>query len=325
MNIIPFLLYLAVLILIVHSVLTKLNISMIETPKLKNIHEYSFIDNYFYDNYIDINKSNKKKIFVHIPKQLNERNWSSFNDRSSKRLNMDLCILCIKSLLYHCSRNYDIVLYTNDDVKNLIEENNENDLVYIKDPNQLSGIDLMQWESYCKAKLLYQYGGVVMEPYFFFFKQPPSNILNPSKLTILRNANEGLNVSEKSLIPNTNYLLSSNKKNNDLKIYLKYLEYNCTHLYSSNKVFDKSGDFLYNLNYYDPKLMGIVDDMNNIVESRDLLSKNEIILNQETFCLFVNIPFFQKYTQYGYLLKMNEQQIINGNFFLGEFIRLHSS
>ena len=50
-----------VLILIVHSVLTKLNISMIETPKRKNIHEYSFIDNYFYDNYIDINKSNKKK------------------------------------------------------------------------------------------------------------------------------------------------------------------------------------------------------------------------------------------------------------------------
>ena len=46
---------------------------MIETPKRKNIHEYSFIDNYFYDNYIDINKSNKKKIFVHIPKQLNER------------------------------------------------------------------------------------------------------------------------------------------------------------------------------------------------------------------------------------------------------------
>ena len=112
-------------------------------------------------------------------------------------------------------------------------------------------------------------------------------------------------------------MLSSNKKNNDLKIYLKYLEYNCTHLYSSNKVFDKSCDFLYNLNYYDPKLMGIVDDMNNIVESRDLLSKNEIILNQETFCLFVNIPFFQKYTQYGYLLKMNEQQIINGKPFFG--------
>ena len=119
MNIILFLLYVIVFILILNFVLSKMKINVLETRNISNINEYNFIDNYYYSNYININNSLKKKIFVHIPDEINQRNWITFNDRNSRNLNIDLCKLCIKSLLYHCSKNYDIILYTNNDVKNI--------------------------------------------------------------------------------------------------------------------------------------------------------------------------------------------------------------
>ena len=51
----------------------------------------------------------------------------------------------------YCSSSYDIILYTNQDISKMIDE--EDDILCnIKNVNLLSGQDLKQWEEYCKFK-----------------------------------------------------------------------------------------------------------------------------------------------------------------------------
>lgn len=300
--------------------------------KLLNNNNYDKIDKnilitqYDFENYKNIEKSTRKKIFIHIPYERNERKWNDFQSRSSNQLNIELCVLCIKSVIHQCSDKYDIILYDNYNVGTLINEADTEDLCNIKNPSTLSGVDLTQWENYCKAKILYKYGGIVMEPYFFFYTCPSENILFPSNFHVLHHTNEGLNVSSKSLIPTTNNWLSSPSKSKDMKIYLQYLTYLCVHHYSvDHKNFDKTFEKLYALGSYNPKYMGIVDIDETPIETNDLLSKKEIQFDNDAFCVFINIPYFKKYTQHAYILKMNETQIKSSNTFLGEFISQYYS
>ena len=70
--------------------------------------------------------------------------------------------------------------------------------------------------------------------------------------------------------------------------------------------------------------MGILDINNKPVQVRDLFLKQEIVFDNNAFCLFINVPFLKKYTQHAWILKMNESQIKNSNIFIGEFILQNS-
>ena len=325
MSIILSILLIIVILFIVNYILEHENIIVLNNAKKIDINENGILEQYYFQNYINLEKNSKKKIFIHIPYEKNERNWDNFYSRSSNKLNIDLCSICIKSVIYHCYNKYDIILYNNNNVRDLIKEQNEKDLCNIKNPNILSGVDLLQWENYCKSKILYKFGGIVMEPYFFFYNCPKENILFSNDLKILHHTNEGLSSSENILIPSINYFISSPRKNETLKLHIMYLEYICVHYYSlDNKHFDKTFEKLYNLSSYNPKQMGILDIHKNPVQTRDLLSKKEIIFDPTAFCLFINIPFLKKYTQYSWILKMNESQIKDSKTFIGAFIQQYS-
>lgn len=325
MSIIQLILFAIAILFIVNYIVGNSNINFLNTPKKINIDEDIVIEQHYFQNFIDLETSSRKKIFIHVPYEKNERNWGDFYGRSSNKLNIDLCSLCIKSIIYHCSDKYDVILYNNNNVKNLIKEQNEKDLCNIQNTQILSGVDLIQWENYCKAKILYKFGGIVMDPYFFFYKCPNEQILFPKTFHILQHVNEGLNVSSQPLIPTTNFFMCCSRKDKNLKLYISYLEYLCVHHYSlDHKHFDKTFEKLYMLDTYDPKYMGIVDSNNEPVQVRDLISKKEIIFDSSSYCLFINVPFLKKYTQHGWILKMNEKQIKNSNIFIGEFIRQYS-
>ena len=325
MSIIHWILLIIVILFIVNYIASETNIKILNKSNKNNIDEDSILEQHYYQNFLNLETSSKKKIFIHIPYEKNERNWNDFYARSSKKLNLELCNLCIKSIIYHCSEKYDVILYNNSNVKDLIKEENEKDLCNIQNTQILSGVDLIQWENYCKAKILYKFGGIVMNPYFFFYKCPNDSILFPNTFHILQHTNEGLNTSSNELIPTTAYFMHCPRKDTNMKLYIKYLEYLCVHFYSlDHKHFDKTFEKLYALDSYDPKYMGILDINNKPIQVRDLFLKQEIVFDNNAFCLFINVPFLKKYTQHGWILKMNETQIKNSNIFIGEFIRQNS-
>ena len=327
MSIITLILFGLVFLLIVYSVLNNTFIIQALQPieKSKNMLNDAdeIIRQHMFDNYLDLERSTKKKIFIHMPYERNERNWINYGSRSTKNLNLDICMLCIQSMIHCLGYENNIILYNNDNVKDLIKESNENDLCNYKTPHNLSGTDLKQWESYCKAKILYKFGGIVMEPYYYFIEKPKMNLLHPNQLTLCHELNHQ-NVSEKRFIPTTNHWMSAPKGDKDVGIYIQYLKYLCVNHYTADhKHFDKTFEKLYALNYLHPKKTGCADKNNDPVHVSDLISKKEVQFDNSMFCLFIDVPYLKKYRKDAWILKMNEKQIQESNTLLGEMIRTY--
>ena len=320
MSIIQFFIYVFIIILIILVIRLNRTESVFKEEKKTLEYKTNLMD-YYFKNYINLNHITNQKIFIHIPYEKNERNWINFGSRSSKELNNDLIVLSIRSIIETCGEQYTIVLYDNTCVGELIQEINEEDLCNIKHPEMLSGIDLKQWESYCKAKILYKYGGIVMNPYFIFKHCPNDELFCPELFTITHLTNEGFNVSNQTIIPTSCYLMSAPKNNSDVEIYIKYLQYLCTNHYTiDHKKFDKSFESLYALNSYDPKLIGCLDKNNNIIYTNDIMSDKMIELNYNHFCLFINMDIIKKNRNFNWILKLNENEIKESKTFIGKYI-----
>lgn len=325
MSILSLILFGIVFLLIVQYALNQMTV--------KGVYQYSsdqdvdmnnMIEQHRFENYIHLEKSTKKKVFIHLPFERNARSWLDFGARSSNDLNMDICLLCIYSVIKHLGGTMDIVLYDNHNVKDLIGDSNEEDLCNIENPSILSGVDLKQWEGYCRAKILYKYGGVIIEPYYYFTRKPDDKVLFPDSLTISQEVNDGHNVSHQTFIPTTNHWMSAPKKDPDVQLYIKYLNYLCVHHYSADhKHFDKTFEKLYALPFIHPKKIGCANTHGDPVYVNDLLSKRDLELDSDLFCLFINVPHLKKYRKDGWFLKMNKDQIQQSNTYMGEFIRSH--
>ncbi len=324
MSIVSLLLFGFVFLLIVHYVFSQ-NTMIVELDRPKNdVDVNTLLQHYYFDNYKNLKASKKQKIFIRVYNERNARKWNDFGGRSSNEMNLDLALLCIQSAVYYLGDDYDIVLYDNTSVGRLIEEEDEEDLCNVKNPSQISGVDLKQWESYCKAKILNTYGGIVMEPCFYFTRKPTMKELFPQSMTICHYTNEGLNVSEKQSIPNCSNWISAPKQNSDIQLYMKYMEYLCVNHYTADhKYFDKTFQKLYSLKYLNPKLIGTMDSQNKPVYTTDLLSKRNIKFDNSLLCLFINLDYLKKYRQHQWILRMNSTQLKQMNNYLGEFISQH--
>lgn len=285
------------------------NINVYNISKIKkNNCDYEKIEFCFFKNIINIEKMDKPKIFVHM-------------DDEKKNIS-GICQLCIESVLKYCSNDYDIILYENTDVSELINDL-EDPLCNIKNINLLSGKDLKQWEEYCKFKIIEKYGGVVMKPYFLFSSCPGYKVFNPKTLKICRVNNEGLSVSHQNIIPTSSYMIAAPKNDNIVSIYIKYLDTLCRNNYTSDiKNFNKSFEKLYHLHYFPEDSIGIVDSKKNIIHLEQILKSVPLTLSTNNFCLFINIDLLKKKRHSGWIVNMSKEQILETNTVISKYSKI---
>ena len=114
MSILELILLGSVLLLIVYYVLNNREVIKLirkndsTMVSFRNVNSNTLLNKYMFKNDNKMNKSSKKKIFIHIPTERNERNWSSFGSRSSTDMNMDIAMLCIESTIRHLENDADI-------------------------------------------------------------------------------------------------------------------------------------------------------------------------------------------------------------------------
>jgi len=261
----------------------------------------------FYDNIIDMKKLSKPKIFIHI------------EDRNNI---LGVCELCIESTLKYCSSKYDIILYTNEDAKNLIDDEND-DLCNIENIQLLSGADLRQWEEYCRFKILHKYGGVVMKPYFLFSRCPEYTDFNVDKLKIVRVNNEGLNVSNMTVIPTSSYLIAAPQNDSTTQIYVEYLSKMCQNNYTSDfKYFDKSFEQLHHIHFFPEDYIGAVESDQKKISLERLLLSEPLSFSSKNYCLFINVDLLRKKRHYGWILRLSKEQISKTNTIIGKYANM---
>ena len=91
--------------------------SILRKPKHINLHD---LHGYYYNESINLKSLYKNKIFVHVPSEANYRSWSSFYSKKSNDLNMSIVFMCIMSIIENCGHKYDVILFDNEAMQNIL-------------------------------------------------------------------------------------------------------------------------------------------------------------------------------------------------------------
>ena len=268
------------------------------------------INKYFYDA-DNLRDSKRRKLWVHIPFERNARQWESFGSRNTYELNLAYMTLCIKSIVDNCSQDYDIVIFDDTNIHEILKDMNI-------DLSKISGTLLDKYREICLMKILYEHGGVLVPPSLFLHKSI-QKIDNDDVWYVIDSYNHHSD-NLKSMLPST-VVSGSNKENKSLKKYITYLEeivlkdFGETSLHYSANYFLKN-----NIPVLDGALIGIRDVKNKPIGLDQLMSSRELVLRSDAIGLYMPHDELLRRKAYQWYCYLSEQEVLDAHVAFSYYI-----
>jgi len=253
------------------------------------------VDNFFYTAKF-LKASKKRKIWIYMKFDKNSRLWESFGSRSSTKLNMAYMNLCIKSIIDCCAEKYDIFIFSDVDINNILEE----DFDYTK----LSGDLLDKYRHISLMKILYKYGGVIVPPSLFL--KNSISIIDNDKIWFVSDVNNIDNSSMAKRMASTCFT-GSDEKNPQLQKYIQHLHKESDCHFDTNYLVSNSIPFV------DGAILGTKDANGKGILLEDLMSTIPIKYSDNNIGLYMPHEQLVKRKIYNWFCKMNEEQVLNTN------------
>jgi hypothetical protein len=267
------------------------------------------IDSYFYsDSYIK--ESKKRKIWIHIPFEKNSRKWSSFGSRTSTDLNLAYMTLCIKSVIDTCGDKYDIIIFDDTNIPQLIDT--EIDLL------KLSGALKEKYREICLLQVIYDYGGILVPP-SLYLKKSLKTLDQPDIWYVAELCNQD-NVSYSDMHPSTLFT-GSNIKNADLNAYIKYQSEQIKNDFGEHSLhYSKNYMKTHNINYIDGKITGVKDSFNKPILLEDLMENKIILLDEKNVGLFIPHSQLIKRRKYNWFCALSTEETLKSHTFISHYM-----
>ena len=291
------------------------------------IEELNIIKKYLlneHENYtIDQLSAIKKPIiWIHIEYDRNLRKWESFGSRASDELNQDYLYLTLRSIINKCSDDFHVILIDDDSFDTLLEDWNV-------DLKKIGNVQKESIRQLALMKVLYKYGGIMMEPSFILFKtlRPIyDKIVSTGKPSVGEFPNETV---DSHIMNNSPSLKFVGCVKNCPKIYElgKHLEIlvNSDNTFSS-KLEGQVTNWLYNkaesgeINYIDGKFLGTRDSKNNNIDLARLMGSTYIDLNINAYGLYIPHKDLLKRTAYNWFVYLNTKEVLESNTNVGKYL-----
>ena len=275
-----------------------------------NNDELMDIDSYFYsDDYLKSSK--RRKLWIHIPYELNSRNWKSFGSRNSTELNLPYMVLCIKSIIDKCGDSYDIIL---------IDDTNFSDLLNTDiDILKISGALKEKYREMSLLQVLYNYGGVMVPP-TIFLKKSIKTVDNPNIWYVVEIMNTS-SVSNLNTITST--IFSGSSKNNlDLKKYIDQYSKDIANDFGEQSLHFNTNYITKNDIYYlDGKFIGIKDKYDKYIRLDDLMENKNIILDENTIGVYIPHHELIKRKKYNWFCYLTYEEVLKCKIFISYYMR----
>ena len=267
------------------------------------------IDSYFYsDSYIK--ESKRRKIWIHIPFEKNSRKWVNFGSRTSTDLNLAYMTLCIKSIIDTCGDSYDIIIFDDTNIPQLIDT--EIDML------KLSGSLKEKYRELCLLQILYDYGGILVPPSLYFKKSLKS--IDKSDIWYVAELCNQDNVSYGTMYPSTLFT-GSNIKNSQLNEYIKYYSEQIKNDFGEHSLhYNKNYMKLHNINYIDGKIIGVKDRFDKPILLEDLMENKIILLDNNNIGLFIPHSQLIKRRKYNWYCSLSAEDTLKSKTFISHYM-----
>ena len=299
----------------------------INQDKDDNLEEINIIKKYLLNENTDINNNklyNKPIIWIHIDYNINSRKWESFGSRNNTNLNQDYLYLTIMSIIKHCSNYFNIILI-NDDSFKLLLENWNIDLNYVSNPQKT------YLRKLALIKILYKYGGLLIEPSFIMLKSLDKiykKVLNTKKICVGEFPNNSINSHAIKTMPSTNFI-GCIKNCPKMKEFDNYLAILFTNDYSDEiNIEDQINKWLFNetqsnnINYIDGKYIGTKDNKNNVLQLEELLGTSRLDINEKAYCIYIPRNDILKRNSYSYYASLSNKEVLEANVNISKYLLL---
>ena len=312
------------LLLAVGFIYNKFKINIEQDDK---VHELNIIKKYLLneqDNSTIHQLSAIKKpiIWIHIEYNRNSRKWDSYNNRASEQLNQDYLYLTLRSIINKCSDYFHIILIDDDSFGLLLDDWNVN----------LKNVGSVQKENIrllALIKVLYKYGGILMEPSFILFKSVRpiyDDILSYNKPCVGEFPNDSTHSNIMSFSPSFKFMgcIKNCSKIYELGKHLEILvnsDNTC-----SSKLEGQVTNWLYNkaqngeINYIDGKLLGTRNSKNKNIDLANLINSTYLDLDTNTYGLYIPHKELLRRTAYNWFVYLNTKQVLESNTNIGKFL-----
>jgi len=274
-------------------------------------------------NTIDKLSSIKKPIiWIHIEYDRNLRKWESFGSRASDELNQDYLYLTLRSIINKCSDYFHVILIDDDSFNTLLEDWNV-------DLKKIGNVQKENIRQLGLMKVLYKYGGIMMEPSFILFKtlRPIyDKIVSTGTPCVGEFPNETV---DSHIMNNSPSLKFVGCVKNCPKIYElgKHLEIlvNSDNTFSS-KLEGQVTNWLYNnaesgtINYIDGKFLGTRDSKNKNIDLTKLIGSTYLDLNVNAYGLYIPHKDLLKRKAYNWFVYLNTKEVLESNTNVGKYL-----
>lgn len=267
--------------------------------------------------------SEKPILWIHNKRTINQRNWDTFGSRNTNSINQPYVMLCLKSIIKHCSDSFNVCMIDDDSFEKLLPD-------WKIKLNKLAE----PMKSNCRAlgmvKLLYNYGGMCIPESTLIFKDLYSlydNSMKKSDMFTVEGINKSSSAFDFPFLTN-NEFLGCKKESQNMKLFMHYLE----RLISKNssdsvKFLGLINRWLYNrrqeIVVVNGLHFGIKTKKGKRVLISDLLSKNYINYdNRILYGLYIPEKDILNRTKYQWFAKLSEKEILESDMIISKYIIL---
>jgi len=264
------------------------------------------------DNHVE--NISKPILWIHIPFELNARSWETFYSRNTNKLNLPYVHMCIRSIVEHCSNKFHIVIVDDTSFERLLPE-------WKYDLSQIGSPLKEKYRYLGLTKLLYKFGGMLVPRSMLVFK------------CLFQMYLEGCNnelpfVVEKNVqnhcFKGDHRFIGCIKNCNIMKNFIEFQEKLNHRDYTNESVFlNILNEWIYkhcaSFNVVDGKKIGIKTDDNKPILLENLFETKRLNLACCNYGILIPENELMKRHKYNWFCKMNENEIISGEFILSKY------
>jgi len=281
------------------------------------------------DPYTDGNLGNVKKPILWIPVhyEYNSRNWLSFGSRSSFDLNQPYLYLTVRTIISQCSNSFHICLIDDKSFAKLLPG-------WKIKMDKVSGSTIEYARQLGLAKLLHEYGGLIVPPSFVCMRDLIGlydMAVNNNKMIICETINRNITSTTKEFFPNMNFM-GAPKGCQIVGELVDFIERTMKKDYTAAAEFlgefDRWCEYRVRKNQIikiDGKLIGTKDMNDKMVLIDDLLSNEYIDFYAEAYGIYIPADEVLNRRHYEWFARMSQEQVLNGRVIICKYILLSTA
>lgn len=262
-------------------------------------------------------------LWVHVDREYNSRNWSSFGSRSSFEVNQPYMYFCVRSIIRHCSDSFTICLIDDNSFAKMLPGWNH-DMTRIPEPSK------SRMRSMGICSLLYEYGGLVVPSSFVCLKDlyplyARTNLGGGGAIVIGEKASGCGESTELGYCTDMGFI-GAHRGNETMKRLIEHIDETITTDLTAQPAFDGyisnflSQEHVINVNVVQARLLGRETIDNKPILLEQLLGNNNIEFADNMFGIWVPGNEILTRTKYSWYARLSEKQVLESNVTLSKYI-----